>query len=561
MCHIHHPPSPPLFHFFLFHSHHFLFISAMPFKDVLEFLESKNLVHLSPSLAKLKIFDRTALFDIDAALLRQHDWNPTDIVLLLQAIGVEDTPIQSNSGPTPRRDFPKIEPRTRGSVKRAIGAAMPNSRQESIAALQDDFYANSSKPSQQSLFVTWSKLATAWGLQPIPITRQVLLSIGASMKHAGYRSPTNYFYKAAQIHRETLEEDLPPHLHSLMQKILRSIKRGQGPTPFKDSFELELFNIQLTRTPGTVRTGHWFTDTFAARDITLIACWWMLRGMEAAAAKIQHVWFHEINGPNLLISLYQYRRMTQPDSAWAADTHAYAGRENQTHYAHTMPSNDIPSDYTISSNTITRSNYHLYPPTMANSPPRATSWRSSPLPSPSQTHPIALTDTPLTRPGPHGEPLPRFGEHVCRVSGAQFLSRLGYSLEAIQLIGRWGSDAVKRYIQEAPLAATPNHIIAPQSTDRPDIQQLVRTELERLCNSWWILNQHSNTAHIPAVPETAQNTRWRTLCGWHYGSAIYQKTFTRPTENLCRKCFKEVEEDDNGTSSEDELTWRLQQPA
>ena len=133
----------------------------MPFKEVLEFLESKNLVHLSPSLAKLKIFDRTALFDIDAALLRQHDWHPTDIVLLLQAIGVENTPIQSNSGPTPRRDFPKIEPRTRGSVKRAIGAAMPNSRQESIAALQDDFYANSSKPSQQSLFVTWSKLANA----------------------------------------------------------------------------------------------------------------------------------------------------------------------------------------------------------------------------------------------------------------------------------------------------------------------------------------------------------------------------------------------------------------
>ena len=115
------------------------------------------------------------------------------------------------------------------------------------------------------------------------------------MKHAGYRSPKNYFYKAAQIHRETLEEDLPPHLHSLMQKILRSIKRGQGPTPFKDSFELELFNIQLTRTPGIARPGHWFTDTFAARDITLIACWWMLRGIEAAAAKLQHVWFHETN--------------------------------------------------------------------------------------------------------------------------------------------------------------------------------------------------------------------------------------------------------------------------
>ena len=518
----------------------------MPFKEVLEFLESKNLIHLSPSLAKLKIFDRTALFDIDAALLRQHDWHPTDIVLLLQAIGVEDTPIQSNSGPTPRRDFPKIEPRTRGSVKRAIGAAMPNSRQESIAALQDDFYANSSKPSQQSLFVTWSKLATAWGLQPIPITRQVLLSIGASMKHAGYRSPKNYFYKAAQIHRETLEEDLPPHLHSLMQKILRSIKRGQGPTPFKDSFELELFNIQLTRTPGIARPGHWFTDTFAARDITLIACWWMLRGIEAAAAKLQHVWFHETN-----VTKFAYFTLPVQKN----DTAGQCVSRGHPCLCRTGEPNPLCPYHAIQRHTK-RLQYifqHYQTEQLPFIPTDNGQFASKNDIMKIFSSAISLTDTPLTRPGPHGEPLPRFGEHVCRVSGAQFLSRLGYSLEAIQLIGRWGSDAVKRYIQEAPLAATPNHILAPQSTDRPDIQQLVRTELERLCNSWWILNQHSNTAHIPAVPETAQNTRWRTLCGWHYGSALYQKTFTRPTENLCRKCFKDTEEDDNGTSSEDEL--------
>ena len=101
---------------------------------------------------------------------------------------------------------------------------------------------------------------------------------------------------------------------------------------------------------------------------------------------------------------------------------------------------------------------------------------------------------------------------VCKVSGAQFLSRMGYSLEDIQLIGRWGSDAVKRYIQEAPLAATP-------------------------MNS-----------------ETADNNRWRTLCGWHYGTGTYPKTFSKPTESWCRKCFREDIDDDRGTSSEDELT-------
>ena len=78
-------------------------------------------------------------------------------------------------------------------------------------------------------------------------------------------------------------------------------------------------------------------------------------------------------------------------------------------------------------------------------------------------------------------------------------------------------------------------------------------ELTRLCNSWWIISQ-SGTAHIPAVPETAQNARWRTLCGWHYGTAPYQKTWNRPTDHLCRKCFRDLDDDDHGTSSEDELS-------
>ena len=247
--------------------------------------------------------------------------------------------------------------------------------------------------------------------------------------------------------------------------------------------------------------------------------------------------------PNSHISLYPCRRTTQPDSAWAADTHAYAGRENQTHYAHTMPSNDTPSDYTTFSNTTKRSNYHSYPQTTANSPPRMTSWRSSlpPFPSPihhwqDQDHTanryLASENTYVVFQGPNSSP----------DSDTPWKP---YNWSAVGGLTQWND-----------MAATPNHVLAPQSTDRPDIQQIVRTELERLCNSWWILNQHSNTAHIPAVPETAQNTRWRTLCGWHYGSALYQKTFTRPTENLCRKCFKDIEEDDNGTSSEDELIWR-----
>ena len=261
----------------------------MPFREVLEFLQSKNLIHLAPSVARLKISDQKALLELDAATLRKHEWDPTDITFLLRATGKEVTVEKIPSIPVPRSDFPKLEPRGRGSLKRAIGAAFPNCRSSSIAALQDDFYANSSQASQASLWNTWTTLATAWGLPPIPITRELLLSVGASMKHAGYRSHKNYFYKAAQVHRETLGQDIPTDLHLLMQKILRSIKRGQGPTPFKDAFELELFHVPLQRRLDITRSGDWFNDRFAARDITLIACWWMLRGIEAAAARLQHI--------------------------------------------------------------------------------------------------------------------------------------------------------------------------------------------------------------------------------------------------------------------------------
>jgi hypothetical protein len=54
-----------------------------------------------------------------------------------------------------------------------------------------------------------------------------------------------------------------------------------------------------------------------------------------------------------------------------------------------------------------------------------------------------------------GEPLQdalgarRFGGHSLRVSGAQWLARLGFEVEHIKTFGRWTSDTVLRYLAEA----------------------------------------------------------------------------------------------------------------
>ena len=51
--------------------------------------------------------------------------------------------------------------------------------------------------------------------------------------------------------------------------------------------------------------------------------------------------------------------------------------------------------------------------------------------------------------------VPRFGGHVFRVSGAQFLSRQLIPTSTIQLLGRWTSNAIDKYLQAAPLTHLP----------------------------------------------------------------------------------------------------------
>lgn len=56
--------------------------------------------------------------------------------------------------------------------------------------------------SRQSIWNTWCTIAKAWDLLPLPITDELVLAEGASLKHGGYRSSKNYFSRAIQEHRD-----------------------------------------------------------------------------------------------------------------------------------------------------------------------------------------------------------------------------------------------------------------------------------------------------------------------------------------------------------------------
>ena len=413
----------------------------------------------------------------------------------------------------------------------AILASYDTNRKRTQQELTDQFYAASTQDPRGSQWKTWCTMAHAWGLLPIPITDELVLAIGASMKHGKYRSSKNCFLRAQQEHRDNINEPLSDKTLALITRVIRSINRGIGPTPLKDSFEVELFHTPLPTDEAD--PGVWFLHTDAARDITTICCWWLLRGIEAAAAKMHHVWRQH----TALATTTFFTLPIQKN-----DTTGMCVSRGHNCICERQKKNPIcPHCAMIRHEKRVRT---LFPrnDTIAF------------IPEPEGTHPskqtiiqifrraIQSTGTTLQRPGPQGEQIQRFSEHVCRVSGAQFLTRLGYSLDAVQLIGRWGSDAIKRYIQDSPLVR-PLQRTEHQTEDH--IRKIVQDQMTRSFNQFWIVHGNSGITHIPAITETCtDNRRWHTICGWHYGTSTFQKTYVKPNTNRCLKCFRYKNEQD-----------------
>ena len=515
----------------------------MTFKDVLTWLGQHGLQDLSRLLALLRVQDVHDVMELTPEQLREAGWPPSHIVRLRKVTHPLEAEPSTASSMIVRRDITPVHHTKRGNLQNAILASYGTHRKRTHDDLTRDFYAPSCHDSRQSNWKTWCTIAEAWGLLPIPITDELVLAVGASLKNGGYRSSKNYFSRAMQEHRDHCVNPLPESTLALITKVTRSINRGIGPTTFKDSFELELFHTPLPvdeRDPGV-----WYLHTETARDITTICCWWLLRGIEAAGAKMHHVWRQATNTANTTYFTLPIQK-NDTTGMCVSRGHNCVCERNRT--------NPIcPHCAMIRHEKRVRT---LFP--RSDTVPF--------IPEPDGSHPakqtiidifrraIEYTGTQLQRPGPDGRGIHRFSEHVCRVSGAQFLTRLGYNIDAVQLIGRWGSDAIKRYIQDSPLMR-PQQVT--QISTEEHIRTLAKDQMTRSYNQFWIVHSTSGICHIPAIAENCiDNRRWHTICGWYYGSSTFKKSFNKPTKDRCLKCFryteiKDVQEIDLSESDDD----------
>ena len=527
----------------------------MGFKDILDWLRANDMGDLAIKVAEMGIDDMDSLRATDITTFQEHGLANLSTRRIWESLhGPDILVIHETETATNRHDLPVVHARNRGSMKRALDRTITNDEDQLIIDLENDMYAQSSKKPREALWKTWCIMASAWNLPPVPLTEELILKVGASFKAGQYRSPQNYFSRAIQEHRSLTKANPSYFLQQLIKNTTRSIVRGMGPTPFKDSFEIEL----LCRIcPYNLPTGQetWIEDPAAKIDATLICCWWLLRGIEAAAATTLHVW-HQTTATEHTTFLTLPVQKTDSAGACVARGHSCIC-QSARHFHRICPHHAMKR--------------HL-DRMLRRFPAQFRLPQGMPLIPNASGHTISqdqliqifrdtiqLTGTTMERPGPAGDPRPRFSQHTCRVSGAQFLTRLGYSLEAVQLIGRWGSDAIKRYIQEAPLQL--QHVAnprapAPNEMTSQHLRTLVQREVQALQHQYWICNPMTKVCHVPAVPETCiDNARWVTLCGWNYGTSLYRKQMTKPTEHYCAKCkylanIKEIDLDSEDDSWE-----------
>ena len=401
-------------------------------------LRASGMAHMASIMVRLGI---TSLDDL---ILQQdqvlqagvHQWQ------LERVLAQSDKLPEVKPKPSQRGDIPIMQPRLkRASLSLALTAAAPNNRVAAMTAFEQDILARSTNPSQESRVRTYRAICRACGVQAFPMTLETIRCFGASMKAGHYRSVALYYQAAIGFQARHLGSPIEPFLRGAIKDAVRSVKRGLGPSSLKDSFDpFDLLVIQVSE----------LVEPFNAEnvshmlDISIVALRFMLREIELSGAKLLHLTLTEQTVTLMIPSskmdssgswttrtlkcACRYQRKTL--CPWhAAYRHL---RRVRVHHAFGN-SQDFPLLPGHDGRVMTKSQVIACLRGL-----------------------LTAANIPVTREDEQGNSLPRFAGHAFRVSGAQMLGAGGVPLQLIQLLGRWSSMSIQRYVQHSHLAVVPS---------------------------------------------------------------------------------------------------------
>ena len=491
--------------------------------------------------------------------------------------------------PAGRADIPSMPSGGRASSELAFAAAHTSNRKRALADLENSFLAASTQPAVGSRVQLYESLCNAWEVTPWPVTYQSMKCFAASLKAGRYRSASLYFQAVLGHQQRALEMPVEDFLKQSVKHFTRAVTRGLGPSHLKDSLDIQ----SLARvTPQQEPTPFDTENVSHGRDVCILASWFMMRELELAAAQKAHVYFSG-TAVNLLLPVHK--------------TDASGSLTLRTLQCSCKVKTHPLCPFHAAKRHLARLELHggfrqqvLFPLV----PNREGRTLSKAAMIAFFTRTIAATGTPIERPNEHNIMIPRFGGHVLRVSGAQFLARAHVAVSLIQLLGRWSSGAIERYLQSAPLvhvphisstvlvcgsgsiggkvsgeststlastAAQPSQepMICERDVPRADFQSLsdLKSQVDDLQSQLSALQSsvispevvlvHRRRSQIVHQGETDEKANipahWKTRCGWMYGlSSFYRLHQVGQRYRRCRKCFRLESQPDAPASGDEE---------
>ena len=332
-----------------------------------------------------------------------------------------------------RKDLPVAQPTAAGSLSKALASAQPDAREATIERFRRDIWAPSNQGPPAARWRTWAKVCDAWAIPALPLTMDSVEKVAAALKEGGYRSARQYFACARREQVLQTKTDVPPEVLLMMRDAVRSLERGVGGPALKDAFRFE--EVVLPE----------------RRDVCLfvLGCWFLMREIEIAAMQRKHFPLdHERQEVVLTLAA---SKCDQKGSLVL--------RRHGCYYEH-IPARMCPFHQAAAFEKLCPKN------------PEEPLFMSSHGGELSKKETISVirgilfeSSMVLKRAGARGQgSLERFRGHVLRVSVAQFLARRLVPLPTIMLLGRWGSRAVERYVQDplwkpsrSAMKRCPNH--------------------------------------------------------------------------------------------------------
>ena len=304
-----------------------------------------------------------------------------------------------------------------------------------------DLYAPSSARSMDHKWTTFRRALAMWGLEPLPPSAEAIVALGAALKKGSYQSADSYL----SLYRVRAEREgftLDAAMNRLIKDTVRSCNRGRGGPvrPMGLPFDRlgELLKIKPTEwtVEGPVGPGH----------AILLGAWFMMREQELATTRAVLVSLRKGQGGSTSTVSWTLPASKNDSEAagvtrshgcccsssrsWLCPFHAAVDQLSllqarfPDRFRQGVPDEELPFFPTAQGGVVSKSMMVEVILCAAD----------------------LLKVDKQTADG--GE---RVSGHSLRVTGAQGLSRAGLDVWAIQLLGRWGSEAVLTYVRSVPL--------------------------------------------------------------------------------------------------------------